>query len=249
MATTVKKATKEKDAVRTSTAKKDRESPVKVVRIDTRKQVVRDVVPYSYETRYRTKYPVDTAWFKDRLAGVNLSLRGLAKAIGLEPSAVSLTLNGRRKMSVVEAGQIANVLGAPVEEVLRRAGGDLPVVSENLISVKEHVDGAGIVHRGPGVGGPGMVSSPATGGAGLKAIRVMEGPMRGWVLFYREGDGIHPRAVECLSVVQGMDGARRLGWLKPGLGGTWALGDVSGGREIGVRIENANPIWWVFIEN
>ncbi len=34
--------------------------------------------------------PIDTEWFRDRLASRKLSQRGLAKAMGVDPSAVSL---------------------------------------------------------------------------------------------------------------------------------------------------------------
>lgn len=64
----------------------------------------------------------NTKWFRDRLAERAMSVRGLAKKLELDPSAVSLTLRGRRKMTLAEANQIAVLLGVSVTEVIRQAG-------------------------------------------------------------------------------------------------------------------------------
>jgi hypothetical protein len=61
-------------------------------------------------------------WFLERLAERQMSLRQLAKKIELDPSAVSLTFRGMRKMTLGEANSIAELLGLPVTEVIRQAG-------------------------------------------------------------------------------------------------------------------------------
>lgn len=54
---------------------------------------------------------VDKKWFLDRLAEIGMSQRQLAKRIGVDQSSISLTFNGKRKMTPREAGQIAQVVG------------------------------------------------------------------------------------------------------------------------------------------
>lgn len=66
--------------------------------------------------------PVNTTWFKERLAEKRMSQRGLARTLGLDAAAISLTLRGRREMKLNEAATIAMLLGTPVEEVLEHAG-------------------------------------------------------------------------------------------------------------------------------
>lgn len=65
---------------------------------------------------------IDRAWFFKKLEEGNKSVRGLARHLELDPSAVSRMLSGHRKMKIEEANQIARFLGAPVSEVLTHAG-------------------------------------------------------------------------------------------------------------------------------
>lgn len=65
---------------------------------------------------------VDKAWFLSRLEDQRLSVRGLARQMGIEASAVSRMFSGQRKMQMDEAKQIAHFLRVPVAEVMRHAG-------------------------------------------------------------------------------------------------------------------------------
>jgi len=66
--------------------------------------------------------PMNTRWFRDRLRGIELSQRGLAKLLDVDAAAVSYMLRGKRKMSMGEANRIAQILGVPASEVMRQAG-------------------------------------------------------------------------------------------------------------------------------
>lgn len=66
--------------------------------------------------------PINTAWFRDKLAEKQLSQRGLAKLMGLDAAAVSLMLRGKREMRIAEAALIANFLGVSTEEVIAHVG-------------------------------------------------------------------------------------------------------------------------------
>ncbi len=68
--------------------------------------------------------PVDKEWFRKRLEGKGLTLRKTAGLIGMDPAALSRTLNGERKMKLPEVGKIATVLGVTSAEVLARMDAD-----------------------------------------------------------------------------------------------------------------------------
>lgn len=68
---------------------------------------------------------IDTRWFRAQLAERGLSQRQLARKLGLDQSAISLTFAGKRRMRFEEAADMARLLGLPVSEVLRHTG--LPI--------------------------------------------------------------------------------------------------------------------------
>lgn len=61
---------------------------------------------------------VDQQWFKDRWKEKGLSLRKVAKIVGMDPAALSYTLSGKRRMKISEAGKIATIIGATRDEVI-----------------------------------------------------------------------------------------------------------------------------------
>lgn len=67
---------------------------------------------------------IDTTWFHQQLDAKGESVRGLARFMGLDPSAVSRMLKGERKMSADEQDLISNFLGINLEEVAARRRGD-----------------------------------------------------------------------------------------------------------------------------
>lgn len=184
------------------------------------------------------RFAVDTPWFKEKLAMADMSMRTLARHIGLDVSAVSLMLSGKRKMTVQEAGAIAGQIGASVEEVLRRAGVEDLGAREDLVAIQGHAVASGGILAGHG-DGPASVQGP--GQPGLKGIWVSEGRMAGWVLMYQPGRGIPPEAMGALCVVDGS----RIAWVDRG----WQPGEFkTTGLDGGVKMErivSAAPILWV----
>ena len=65
---------------------------------------------------------IDKKWFLNLLDERRVSVRGLARHMDLDASAVSRMLSGQRKMQMDEAKQIAHFLRAPISEVMRHAG-------------------------------------------------------------------------------------------------------------------------------
>jgi len=65
---------------------------------------------------------INGEWFTKKLEETDKSMRGLAKHMHIDVSAVSRMFAGARKMKMTEASQIAHFLGTPVAEVLKHAG-------------------------------------------------------------------------------------------------------------------------------
>lgn len=65
---------------------------------------------------------VDTSWFVERLAARQMSMRGLAKLMNLDPAAISYMLRGKRKMKMDEAAQLAALLDTTQAEIFERVG-------------------------------------------------------------------------------------------------------------------------------
>ena len=61
--------------------------------------------------------PIDTAWFHKQLEARGETVRGLARFMGLDPSAVSRMLKGERRMSADEQDDVSNFLGVNLEEI------------------------------------------------------------------------------------------------------------------------------------
>lgn len=76
----------------------------------------------------KTRHPKDTPavmkteWFRTMLSQRKMSQRSLAKAMDLDPAAISLMLRGKRKLQLTEAKQIAAILSVQLNDVLLAAG-------------------------------------------------------------------------------------------------------------------------------
>jgi transcriptional regulator with XRE-family HTH domain len=91
---------------------------------------------------------VDKQWFAEKYKGKGFSLRKMAGRVGMDPSSLSRTLNGERKMTISEVAKIATALDVPAAEILARIN---PVEAE---SAEKHQDkiGAARVSEHPGFG-------------------------------------------------------------------------------------------------
>jgi len=192
--------------------------------------------------------PVDTKWFRDRLADQRLSQRGLARQLGLDPAAVSLTLRGKREMKIAEAAAIARLLGVPADEVMEHAG--VRIASKNtLIPIGGTMDGTAEVH----VDLKTLDAVPHPGGdLPEKAIGVLcktEGSdlthMDGWLLFAKAGfdePGIMPEAVGRLSFCRVKSGGIYVARIVRGMQrGRWTLHTPTGVMK-DAEVEWAKPI-------
>lgn len=65
---------------------------------------------------------IDKDWFFNKLLQRERSLRGLARHMRIDPSAVSRMFSGERRMQMDEITKIASFLGVSASEVLLHAG-------------------------------------------------------------------------------------------------------------------------------
>lgn len=163
---------------------------------------------------------MDKQWFLDRLAEGNKSLRGMARHLGIDVSAMSRMLSGSRRMKTEEANQIAVFLGVPITEVLVRAGA---AVKENIapanIMLAATIDERGIVQK---LSDPkplpqavieraqaSISAEKSTNIVGAQ-IRATAGPLSvmddAVVLYIGDAEGVDPAAIGLLSICRARDG-------------------------------------------
>lgn len=172
---------------------------------------------------------VNTSWFKEKLSERRLSQRGLAKLMGLDSSAISLMLRGRREMKITEAATLAALIGVPAEEVLANVGvklssggADVPIVG----TLDEH----GEVHFGDAAT---LGSAPRPAGdypINLAAIQCRTAGsqldyMDRWLLFFHNPtEGVHPGSIERMSLVKPRGGIPSVGQVRRSYArGRWDL--------------------------
>lgn len=190
---------------------------------------------------------VDTLWFKNLLADRRMSQRNLARQLGLDPAAVSLTFRGKREMKISEAAAIARLLGVPADEVMEHAGARF---SSKFISVSvgATMDGTAEVHMDLASKEP----VPHPGGdlpEHVFACRCLtEGTdlahMNGWLLFaaHEPEGGINPEAVGRLSICRIRGGGIYVARLMQGSRrGRWTL-MTPGGTMRDIEVEWAKPV-------
>lgn len=127
--------------------------------------------------------PMNTEWFRQKLADRKLSQRQLAKLMDLDPAAISLMLRDQRKMTNEEAHFIASTIGVTVTEVLRQAG--IEVLDDvRAVPISAAVDAKAAVTLFPAKTHD-KVHGPADCPAGTFAVqcRAPTTVQDGWLLF------------------------------------------------------------------
>ena len=168
--------------------------------------------------------PMNTEWFKQRLADRKLSQRKLAKLMGLDPAAVSLTLRGQRRMTNEEAHFIASTVGVPVTEVLRQAG--IEVLDDvRSVPIRAAVDAKSAVTIFPEKTHD-HVHGPADCPAGTYAVQVRAptAPQDGWLLFVSPAQQEPAKLIDRICLVTLKNGTQCIAMLRRGYrSGTYNL--------------------------
>lgn len=81
---------------------------------------------------------VNKRYFEALMTNKKVSLRGLAKHIGMSHSQLSLTFSGDRRMQLSEASQLATFFSRPLHEIIQNAG----IAINQVTSVRVPVIGA-----------------------------------------------------------------------------------------------------------
>lgn len=160
---------------------------------------------------------IDTAWFRGTLADKKLTQYGLAEALGLDKSAVSLMLRGKQQVKLEQVPVIAGYLGVSMPEVLTRLGMS-DTTGTTGVPIAGWVDDQGIVHMGR-VAGSQRVQTLWPLPAGACALRFQtKGLGDGQVVFYEpRTSGVPADAIgrQCV-VATGPKGPFYLRWVTPG---------------------------------
>lgn len=85
--------------------------------------------------------PTNKKFFEDLLRDRRMSLRQLSKRLDILPSQISLTFNGKRRMQASEAVRIAQILGAPLNEVMLNAGIEEVRTDRNRVTITGYMNG------------------------------------------------------------------------------------------------------------
>ena len=88
---------------------------------------------------------VNRRYFDSLMQGKDLSLRGLAKRMGMSHSQLSLTFSGDRKMQLDEAAQLSSIFGEPLHRIVEAAGVVVQNFNTQRISVIGAMQGDGTV--------------------------------------------------------------------------------------------------------
>ena len=191
---------------------------------------------------------MDSKWFTGKLAERELSQRGLARLMGMDPGAMSLTLRGKRKMTLEEAAQIAVLLDATTQDVLIAAGVDVRTKDRVRVVGYMTVGGAVIKHaRGLHESAEGHSSLPP----GTIAIqsRTQGSPVEhldGWML-YVSGTHMPPTSVIGTTALVGVKGnGEVIGYVKRGYQrGSYNVVALCGNAHNNVEIAWASPVIWI----
>ena len=88
---------------------------------------------------------VNRRYFESLMQSRDLSLRGLAKSMGMNHSQLSLTFSGDRKLQLDEAAQLSMIFGEPLHRIVENAGITVKSFNGQRISVIGSMQGDGTV--------------------------------------------------------------------------------------------------------
>ena len=153
---------------------------------------------------------VNRRYFESLMAGQDLSLRGLAKRMGMSHSQLSLVFSGDRRLQLDEAAQLSSIFNEPLHRIVENAGVSVRTFVSQRLSVigAMHGDGTvklhedGIVERTTGPEGlpEGAVAIQArTAGTPLDWLD-------GAVFFCAQPNGVDPAILGRFAFCQIKDG-------------------------------------------
>lgn len=159
---------------------------------------------------------INTQWFRDRMADKKISQRRLAMLMNLDPAAASLMFRAKRRMSPYEAHQVSQILGVPLNEVLRHAGID---VTDDVrkVPITSYLDAEGVIHLMPSRTHD-HVLAPADCPVGTYAVQVRSPAtlLDSWMLFVNPAQVDPDEHVNSLCVTATDDGRHLMAVVRRG---------------------------------
>lgn len=192
--------------------------------------------------------PMNTKWFRGQLRDKDLSQRGLAKLLGIDPAAVSLMLRGQRRMTLQEAHRISEVLGVATAEVLREAG--IPTDDGiRKVPISGVCGAEGIVHL-LAARTHEKVIAPADVPADAYAIQCREpGHCKdGWLLFISAAQQDPKERLEAMNLCALTDGRQVLAYIRRGYRrDTFNLTLITDAAKLmqDQQVSWASPVLWI----
>jgi DNA-binding transcriptional regulator YdaS (Cro superfamily) len=192
------------------------------------------------------KAPLDVQedWFKRVINEKFGSARNFARFLGIDPSALNLTLKSKRDVRVREAFALAEGLGYPVTEILLRLG----------VPIRHGAETAPIVGT---VADDGLVTAAKSGvvtapdGLPDTTIAIRNDDPRsfryGWTYFVEPRSDVPKEAIGKLCVVRLPNGHQRLRFVKlsPIRVDQYTLLTENGDKTGDVSLETASPVLWI----
>jgi len=197
--------------------------------------------------------PPNTKWFLSKMADLDLDFRGFAAKVGIEYTALYRMIHGERKFHAADAAKIAKIFGVSTEEVVKNFG-DLRRgepeserrAAARALPVVGMVDDKGGVAR-KGVTGVRKVARPANVKPDTVALRYAgEGLMSGWLFYYLPTQGIDPKALGKLCVIEAAS-ETFLGQLvgENKIAGHYCTTRLNSARLESAAVKSAAPVLWI----
>ncbi|MER9628401.1 helix-turn-helix transcriptional regulator [Mesorhizobium sp. M0296] len=198
---------------------------------------------------------IDKVWFIDKLAETGKSVRGLARHLGVDASAVSRMLSGQRKMKMEEANEIARFLDASIADVLTHSGVSITLDERPAsILLAATIDERGIMQRladpkplPQAVIDRAHASITVHGNSRIVGaqIRALSGPMSVMddaVVLFRDTESIDPAAIGALSICRARSGEQFLAKIERARKTGEASVISATGEPMEVSLEAATPV-------
>lgn len=197
-----------------------------------------------------SKSKLNAQWFQSELKAKNITQRALAKALGLDPSGVTLIFTHKRRLRLDEAPVVANLLGASLDDVLLNAGiANQGMRLEGSVKVIGAVNAEFEVLIGKAKG-PKSVPYPPQSTKRIEALRVeaSDTPYDGAIIYVATTEMSAREAIGQIGLIK-VEGKRNplIRQIKRGYqSGKFNLGRLDGqpGEE-DVRVLSFKPLLWM----
>lgn len=185
-------------------------------------------------------YPVDKAWFRQKLKQKGASRREVARLLGFDHSSFSRMILGTRRLTPEYAVAMAAYFEVSVHELLKRAGLAPPDHINTLPAIGSLNGALEVTPRDlPPVTSMPMFEQDAR-------CLLCDDPNSlyyGWIFAYVPPSEIQSEAIGRLSVVQLSTGLKLIRFLTPGLyAGRFNLMPMAGRQLLDVEVSTAAPI-------